>query len=150
MRLLSRAYGIVSHAFFDVYDKQGQPYIKHCLHVARMVSVYGPREEIVGILHDLIEDCPDWSYDQLREIGFPEEILVSLELVTFPKDCDYQERIKTLSTNKLARRVKIADLKHNLDTSRLKGLREKDFERMKKYLLALDYLQKVEDEHNRK
>lgn len=151
--MLAKAYSIASEAFVEKFDRQGQPYIKHCLYVAQKVSIYGMREEIVGVLHDLLEDCEEWSAERLRLNGFSDEIVNAVNLLTFEPKLSterYIKKVEALSSNKLARRVKIADLTHNLSVDRLKGLKESDMIRMKKYLTSIQLLKSVEDEHNRK
>lgn len=151
--MLAKAYSIVAKAFRFKFDRQGEPYIKHCIFVSQSVSVYGVREEIVGLLHDLLEDCKEWSAERLLQSGFSDEIVNAVNLLTFEPKLSterYIKKVEALSSNKLARRVKIADLTHNLSVDRLKGLRESDMIRMKKYLTCIQFLKTVEANHNNK
>ena len=118
-------------------DKAGNPYILHPLHV--MENVNSKEGKIVAILHDIIEDT-DVTEDYLLKIGLSKRIVDAVVALTRSVDIDYQEYIKTLSSNPLAKEVKLADLEHNMDLKRLPTLEEKDLERNRKYQIAYHYL----------
>ena len=118
-------------------DKAGNPYILHPLHV--MENVNSKEGNIVAILHDIIEDT-DVTEDYLLKIGLSKRIVDAVVALTRSKDMDYQEYIKNLSSNPLAKEVKLADLEHNMDLKRLPTLEEKDLERNRKYQIAYHYL----------
>lgn len=118
-------------------DKAGNPYILHPLHV--MENVNSKEGKIVAILHDIIEDT-DVTEDYLLKIGLSKRIVDAVVALTRSEDMDYQEYIKTLSSNPLAKEVKLADLEHNMDLKRLPTLEEKDLERNRKYQIAYHYL----------
>lgn len=118
-------------------DKAGNPYILHPLHV--MENVNSKDGKIVAILHDIIEDT-DITEDYLLKIGLSKRIVDAVVALTRSKDIDYQEYIKNLSSNPLAKEVKLADLEHNMDLKRLPTLEEKDLERNRKYQIAYHYL----------
>ena len=118
-------------------DKAGNPYILHPLHV--MENVNSKEGKIVAILHDIIEDT-DITEDYLFKIGLSKRIVDAVVALTRSEDMDYQEYIKTLSSNPLAKEVKLADLEHNMDLKRLPTLEEKDLERNRKYQIAYHYL----------
>lgn len=118
-------------------DKAGNPYILHPLHV--MENVKSKEGKIVAILHDIIEDT-DVTEDYLLKMGLSKHIVDAVVALTRSGDKDYQEYIKDLSTNSLAKEVKIADLEHNMDLKRLPTLNEKDLERNRKYQIAYHYL----------
>ena len=118
-------------------DKAGNPYILHPLHV--MENVNSKEGKIVAILHDIIEDT-DVTEDYLLKIGLSKRIVDAVVALTRSEDIDYQEYIKTLSSNPLAKEVKLADLEHNMDLKRLPTLEEKDLERNRKYQIAYHYL----------
>lgn len=140
--MLAKAIMIASEAFVDVLDKGGQPYILHCLHVMNDVKHKPEEYQIVAVLHDLLEDTP-WTYHQLIEEGFSDEVVNAIHCMTHQKDESYADYVVRLSKNKIATRVKLADLKHNSDITRLKGIRDKDIERMKKYNKTYLFLTKV-------
>ena len=118
-------------------DKAGNPYILHPLHV--MENVNSKEGKIIAILHDIIEDT-DVTEDYLLKIGLSKRIVDAVVALTRSEDIDYQEYIKTLSSNPLAKEVKLADLEHNMDLKRLPTLEEKDLERNRKYQIAYHYL----------
>lgn len=118
-------------------DKAGNPYILHPLHV--MENVNNKEGKIVAILHDIIEDT-DITEDYLLKIGLSKRIVDAVVALTRSEDMDYQEYIKNLSSNPLAKEVKLADLEHNMDLKRLPTLEEKDLERNRKYQIAYHYL----------
>ena len=117
-------------------DKAGNPYILHPLHV--MENVNNKEGKIVAILHDIIEDT-DITEDYLYKIGLSKRIVDAVVALTRSEDMDYQEYIKNLSSNPLAKEVKLADLEHNMDLKRLPTLEEKDLERKSKYQIAYHY-----------
>jgi (p)ppGpp synthase/HD superfamily hydrolase len=136
--MLGIAIAIAAKGFKDKTDKGGEPYILHCLRVMNSMST--PEEKILGVLHDVVEDGVI-SIEELRALGFSEDILDDLKLLTHLKEDDYLDvYIKKISTSKRATKVKLADLKDNSDITRLKGLRKKDFDRMEKYHKAFIYL----------
>ena len=118
-------------------DKAGNPYILHPLHV--MENVNSKEGKIVAILHDIIEDT-DVTEDYILKIGLSKRIVDAVVALTRSEDIDYQEYIKNLSSNPLAKEVKLADLEHNMDLKRLPTLEEKDLERNRKYQIAYHYL----------
>jgi (p)ppGpp synthase/HD superfamily hydrolase len=139
MSTLHRAIEIAVAAHAGQTDKAGAPYILHPLRV--MLSLEGDADRIVGVLHDVIEDCPGWTPERLREEGFSEPILTALAHVTKLSDNeDYTAFIARAAANPIAARVKRADLLDNLDVRRLPVVTEKDGRRLSKYLAALAQL----------
>ena len=140
---LGRAIAITTAAFEGKTDKAGVPYILHCLHV--MNSVHGGESlKIAAVLHDLIEDT-DWTLDGLRKEGFSDRVVNAVELLTHypvghPLGMTYMAYVKRLASNKDAKKVKMADLRHNSDIHRMKGISEKDFSRLTRYHKAYAYL----------
>jgi (p)ppGpp synthase/HD superfamily hydrolase len=139
---LSKAIATASNCFINVNDRGGKPYILHCLHVMHNVSHLGDTAMICAVLHDVVEDCEAQgvTFDFLRKEGFSEEVIVILQLLTHRKDTDYMQYIKALSVHPIAAAIKRADLEHNSQITRLKGLRAKDFDRLQKYAIAYEYL----------
>lgn len=118
-------------------DKAGNPYILHPIHV--MENVKNKDAKIVAILHDIIEDT-DVTEDYLLKIGLSKHIVDAVVLLTHDDNTDYQDYVKNLSSNPLAKEVKLADLEHNMDLRRLPILKEKDLDRNRKYQIAYHYL----------
>tara|TARA_B110000091_G_scaffold137930_1_gene147459 strand:- start:433 stop:855 length:423 start_codon:yes stop_codon:yes gene_type:complete len=135
---LERAIEIAQEAHKGVKDKGGHDYINHPIRVMHAMS--NDQEKIVAILHDVVEDS-DWTFERLKEEGFEDSVIESLRCVTkYSEEEDYQEFIKRAATNKIATKVKMADIEDNLDLSRLGTLTEKDLTRIEKYKKALKHL----------
>lgn len=128
---------IATEAHKGQVDKAGVPYINHPLTVASLVDT--EEEKIVALLHDTIEDTSITEQD-LIDYGFPNEIVKAVKLLTHNKNVPYMDYVAKIKDNELARKVKIADLTHNSDLSRLKEITDKDKKRYKKYQKALLYL----------
>lgn len=135
---LERAIQIAVEAHAGVKDRGGKAYILHPLSV--MMRVETDAEKMVAVLHDVIEDT-GWTFDNLREEGFSEEIIEALGSVTKTSDEeDYDQFVLRAQKNEIGRKVKIADIKENLDVTRLGHLTEKDTARINKYKNALRLL----------
>ncbi len=135
---LERAIQIAVEAHAGVKDRGGNAYILHPISV--MMRCETDEEKIVAILHDVVEDT-DWTFEALREEGFSETIIKALRTVTkHSEDEDYDEFIQRSLKNEIGRKVKIADLRENLDVTRIGELTEKDIERINKYKRALKTL----------
>lgn len=128
---------IATEAHKGQVDKAGVPYINHPLTVASLVET--EEEKIVALLHDTIEDTNITEQDLLN-YGFSNKIVEAVKLLTHNKDVPYMDYVAKIKDNELARKVKIADLTHNSDLSRLKEITDKDKKRYKKYRKALLYL----------
>lgn len=128
---------IATEAHKGQVDKAGVPYINHPLTVASLVDT--EEEKIVALLHDTIEDTNITEQDLLN-YGFSNKIVEAVKLLTHNKNVPYMDYIAKIKDNELARKVKIADLTHNSDLSRLKEITEKDKKRYEKYQKALLYL----------
>ncbi|MBX4149158.1 HD domain-containing protein [Paenibacillus lautus] len=120
-------------------DKGGNPYILHPLAVMNRVETI--EEKIVAVLHDVVEDT-EVTIDQLRETGFSEEILEAINLLTRAKEDSYEEFIDKTLKNRIARNVKIADIKENMNLSRIQDPSEQDYMRIEKYKRALERLER--------
>jgi (p)ppGpp synthase/HD superfamily hydrolase len=119
-------------------DKSGVPYIWHLIRVARRVK--STDEKILALLHDVVEDT-DTSFDEVRKIGASEEIINALRLLTHEKGVDYEEYVKGISKNSLAKTVKLADLADNSNPERLEKLPEDTRNRLiSKYKMAFSIL----------
>ncbi|MGM9532713.1 HD domain-containing protein [Intestinibacter sp.] len=118
-------------------DKSGKPYILHPLHV--METVKSDDAKIVAILHDIIEDT-DVTEEDLLNAGLSKHIVDAVVMLTKPDDIDYMDYVKKLSSNPLAKEVKLADLQNNMDLRRLSTLTERDLDRNRKYQIAYHYL----------
>jgi (p)ppGpp synthase/HD superfamily hydrolase len=124
---------LASEAHHGVMDKSGQPYILHPLRV--MFQCETQAERIVAVLHDVVEDT-DRTFDDLRNMGYSEEVLAALDCVTKRDGESYEQFVERAAANPIARRVKIADIEDNMDVRRLPNIGPKDWERTTKYLAA--------------
>ena len=124
------------NAHMHQVDKMGLPYILHPIHLAEQMD--SEEECIVALLHDVVEDT-DVTFDDLEK-DFSKEIIDALRLLTHDKSVDYLEYVKKIKTNDLARKVKIADIKHNSDVTRVENFTKEDEERNNKYKRALEIL----------
>jgi len=137
---LGQAIAIAAEAFKDKKDKGGKPYILHCLHVMNKMKYENDEElMIAAVLHDLVEDT-DYTLADLQEIGFSRRVIDLLILLTHVTVISYDDYIFYISKNKDATKIKMQDLRHNSDITRLKGVRPKDLERMEKYHKAYLFL----------
>ena len=135
--IVDLALSIARKAHEGQLDKAGVDYIEHPIYVASQVDT--EEEKAVALLHDVIEDSPV-SAEELLIAGLPEEVVTAVQVLTKKKEQDYQTYLETVKKNPLARVVKLADLKHNSDLSRLPSITAKDRERLKKYKKAIDFL----------
>jgi hypothetical protein len=136
---LAIAIAVAAEAFRDTRDKAGEPYILHCLRVMNNLHTRDKELQSIAILHDVIEDT-DITLDQLKTLGFSDRVITAVGLLTNDRTTDYKTYIRRIAANADARIVKLADLKDNSDITRLKGLTQSDFDRMKKYHVAFMYL----------
>lgn len=133
--MIEAALRIALQAHQGQTDKAGQPYILHPLRV--MAACDGDlKAQMVAILHDVAEDCPDWPLVRIRAHGFPAEVMEALELLTHAKDKPYEAYVGRIKPNALARKVKLADLADNMNLGRLQDPQEKDYKRLEKYKTA--------------
>lgn len=121
----------------DQCDKSGQPYVFHPFHLAEQMQT--EETVVAALLHDVMEDTEYTAEDLARE-GFDGDILEALLLLTHEKGVDYMDYVKKIKTNPIARAVKLADLKHNSDLTRLDVIDEKALKRKKKYQEAIEFL----------
>ena len=135
--MIDIALSIAKKAHAGQVDKAGVDYIQHPLYVASQVKT--EQEKTVALLHDVIEDS-DVTVDDLLASGLSNEVVTAVQILTKKEGQSYQEYLEKVKSNNLARVVKLADLKHNSDLSRLKSVTNTDYERVKKYKNAIRYL----------
>ena len=139
--LIFKSLELVTRLFDDKVDKGGLPYSIHLLKVYSGVSDY--IEKVCALLHDVVEDT-DVTFDDLREFGYPEEVIEILKLLTKSKGADYQAYIDNIvdSGNAHAMNIKLSDLRHNMDINRIKNPTVNDYERVnKRYAPAYEKIQ---------
>lgn len=128
---------IATRAHQGQVDKAGQPYISHPEFVASQVT--GDEAKAVAWLHDVVEDTPV-TFDDLRAEGLSEAVIEAVAALTKQEGESYETYLERVAANPLAKAVKLADLNHNMDTSRLKVIDDKAKARLEKYKLALNFL----------
>lgn len=138
MDMLNKALIIASKAHKGQLDKGGVDYILHPVYVALRLD--NDDEKITALLHDTIEDT-DLTIDDIIGYGFKKEIVEAISLLTRDKGMDYFDYIKRLKPNKLAVKVKLADLRHNSDKERIKLLGERGLVLEERYKKAIEFLQ---------
>lgn len=134
-----RALSLAARAHSGQTDLAGQPYILHVLRVTLGVETL--QQRTVALLHDVVEDT-EWSLDDLRRDGFSADVLEAVGLLTHSPEEDYLAYVLRLSQNQTARAVKIADLKDNLQPSRIVNPTGVDLRRSERYRMALAMLEK--------
>lgn len=138
--LVIKAIRYAYNAHHGQYDAGGVPYIFHPYHLAEQFS--GETEVCAALLHDVIEDT-DITLEELCK-EFPNEVTDAVRLLTHNEDEDYYAYIMKLKDNSVAKAVKLADLSHNMDESRLTGAEnvseEQRARRREKYFRAYDIL----------
>lgn len=135
--MINIALSIAKKAHAGQVDKAGIDYIQHPLYVASQVKT--EQEKAVALLHDVLEDS-DITAADLLAYGLSNEVVTAVQTLTKKKGQSYQDYLEKVKSNNLARVVKLADLKHNSDLSRLKSVSDTDRERVKKYKNAIRYL----------
>ena len=135
--LTIKAMRIAYEAHKEQYDKGGVPYIFHPYHIAEQLE--DEYDICVALLHDVVEDT-EVTLEYLENSGFPEEIVSAVGLLTKIKGEDYMEYVRRVKTNDIAKRVKLLDLAHNSDPTRLVDGKDKGYAQIEKYAKARDIL----------
>lgn len=130
---LNKMIVLVTTEFDGVYDKGGVPYVLHCLKVMHYLKSDDDELQQIAVGHDLIEDRKNITYAMLREMGFSERVIDGIRCLTKMPGESPEEYLEKVKSNPDAIRVKLADLRHNSDIRRLKGVTEKDIKRIEKY-----------------
>lgn len=130
--MLGKMLVIATNAHAGQFDRGGRPYILHPLKV--MHYLHSDDEELMCIAlgHDVVEDT-SVTYEELREVGMSIRVIEGIRALTKVEGETYDDYKERVLTNHDAMRVKMADLRHNSDIRRLKGVTEKDVARIAKY-----------------
>lgn len=134
---MKKALKLCFEAHKNQTDKSGLPYVFHPLHVAEQMT--DEKTTIVALLHDVIEDT-SYTLQDLRNLGFDEDVLGALELMTHDKNVPYMDYVAKIKGNAIAKTVKLADLSHNSDLIRLDEINEAALNRVEKYKAAIKLL----------
>lgn len=136
--MTKKALKICFNAHIDQVDKTGIPYVFHPFHLAEQMN--DEDSVCVALLHDVVEDT-DITFKDLIEEGFSENVINALKLLTHSDDTPYMEYVAKIKTNPIAKKVKLADLKHNSDITRLDLLVDKLPPKLELYKEAIKYLE---------
>lgn len=136
--LTKQALKLCFEAHKEQKDKSGMPYVFHPFHLAEQMT--DEATTVVALLHDVVEDT-ELTFEDLEKQGFGEEIISALKLLTHNDDTPYMDYVAKIETNKIATAVKLADLRHNSDLSRLDTVDEKALKRKEKYEKAIKILE---------
>jgi (p)ppGpp synthase/HD superfamily hydrolase len=130
---LNKMLVLVTTEFDGIFDKGGVPYVLHCLKVMHYLKSEDEELMCIALGHDLVEDRKNITYKYLREMGFSERVIAGIAAVTKVPGETHDEYMAKIMANPDAVRVKLADLRHNSDIRRLKGITAKDVARIEKY-----------------
>ena len=135
--LTKKAMKLCFEAHKDQVDKTGIPYVFHPIHLAEQMT--DELSTVCALLHDVVEDTK-YTFEDVRNMGFPEEVIEVLKLLTHEDEVPYMDYVREISKHPIATQVKLADLAHNSDTTRLDIVDEKAEARVKKYSDATKFL----------
>ena len=130
--MLDKMLVIATNAHHGQFDKGGRPYILHPLRVMSFLKEDDEELQCIALGHDVIEDTKV-TYSDLREAGISERVIAGIRALTKQPGQTYEEYKIGVFLNKDAMKVKLCDLRHNTAIRRLKGVTEKDIERLAKY-----------------
>lgn len=137
-KVLERAIGLAVGCHSGQTDRAGRPYILHCLRVMHQQSTDTRR--IIAVLHDFLEDGPQQPTSWLTEIGCSEHVINCLVALSREKDETRMQAARRTALYADAVAVKLADLRDNMDLTRLKKITTFDLERQKEYCEVYHFL----------
>lgn len=130
--MLAKMLLIATNAHAGQFDRGGTPYILHPLKVMHYLKTDDEELQCIALGHDVVEDT-DVTYKALREAGISERVIAGIDALTKRPGETYEDYKERVYANRDAMKVKLCDLRHNTDIRRLKGVRDKDLDRMAKY-----------------
>ena len=142
--LTTKAMKLCFEAHKDQKDRTGLPYVFHPFHLAEQMK--DEYSTAAALLHDVVEDT-DTTFEDLQKEGIPEKVIEALRLLTHSPEVPYMEYVAKTASDPIAAAVKLADLNHNSDMSRLDNITDKDIQRHKKYLDAVSLLNELTNGH---
>ncbi len=119
-------------------DKSGIPYVFHPFHLAEQMVT--EETTIVALLHDVVEDT-EYTIEDIAEMGFGKAITDAITLLTHDDSVEYMDYVRSIKNNPIAKAVKLADLRHNSDLSRLDVVDERAIARREKYMKSITLLE---------
>jgi len=144
--MVRTAMEIAHGAHLNQKDKGGYPYIFHPIHLAEQMDTED--EVVVALLHDVLEDSEIFNKELLIARGIPQRLIDTLVLLKHNKDVPYMEYINQIKKDSIACKVKLADLYHNSDLSRLREITENDIKRTNIYKNAIKLLESEYEKPN--
>ena len=135
--LTKKALKLCFEAHKEQVDKTGMPYVFHPFHLAEQMD--DEISTVCALLHDVIEDT-EITPEILRQMGFPNTVIEVLKLLTHDEAVPYMDYVENISRHPIAKKIKIADLLHNSDLTRLDTVDENARKRNQKYQEALRVL----------
>lgn len=135
--MTKKAIRLIFRAHAGQTDKCGLPYVCHPLHVAESME-----DEVTctaALLHDVVEDT-DVTFEDLVEMGFTPEVLRIVRLLTHDPEVPYMDYVRRIKEDPQAAKVKLSDLRHNCDLTRIDHVAQRDLDRVKKYKAAMELL----------
>ena len=136
-KMTKKALRLSFEAHRDQLDKSGMPYVYHPFHLAEQMT--DEDTTVVALLHDVVEDT-QYTIDDLRAMGFSEAVCGAVALMTHDPKTPYLDYVAKIKANPIARAVKLADLRHNSDLTRLDHVDDKALKRAEKYKAAIALL----------
>lgn len=140
--MLGKAIALAATCHMEQTDKAGRAYILHPMRMMHRLRTTDEELACIAILHDVLEDC-GLTEDDLRAAGMSERVIAGVVAMTRNEGESYEDFIVRCGVNRDSRRVKKEDLRDNSDITRLKGVRQKDLDRMEKYHRAYMYLESL-------
>ena len=139
-QMLNKAIVLAATHHDGQFDKSGLPYILHVMKVMHYLKSNDEELNCIAVLHDIIEDT-SCTFQDLIDAGMSERVECGVRLLTKQRGQRYMEEyLDGIASNPDAIRVKMADLRHNMDVRRLKGVTDKDMQRIAKYSRAYNFL----------
>ena len=136
--LTKKAMKLCFAAHRDQTDKSGLPYVFHPIHLAEQMT--DEETTVVALLHDVVEDT-GYTLSDLGDMGYPLAVLEAIALMTHDDSVPYLEYVAKIKHNPIAKAVKLADLRHNSDLTRLDVVDERAIARAEKYAAAIRLLE---------
>lgn len=130
--LLGKVLVLATNSHAGQFDRGGNPYILHPMKVMHYLKSNDEELQCMALLHDVIEDTKT-TWKDLEEIGCTPRIIAAVKALTKMPGQSYDEYKEVVFANADAMKVKMADLRHNTDIRRLKGITQKDIDRLAKY-----------------
>ena len=140
--MLARAIAFAAQQHQGQFDKAGRPYVLHCLKVMHYLKSDDDELSSIAVLHDVVEDTGA-TYQDLTQLGMSDRVVQGIRCMTKLPGQTPDEYLQQVLSNHDSVLVKMADLRHNSDIRRLKGVTDKDIRRVEKYNKMYDTLKQA-------